>query len=233
MKRILIISCVLLAIIATGCAAKKEAVKARKKAAAYVEPTTNRIVQLSTDYGIITIALSDSTPLHRNNFIKLVKQHFYDSVLFHRVISQFMIQGGDPTSKNATANTMLGNGGSDMERIPAEFNKALFHRKGALAAARDGNPLMASSACQFYIVQGKSLTDMELDQLETQKGFKYPDSVRAIYKTNGGTPHLDMGYTVFGQVINGYEVIDKIAALPVSRSSRPLTDVRMKIILIH
>jgi cyclophilin family peptidyl-prolyl cis-trans isomerase len=220
-------------VIIASCATKKGAVATRKRAGKYVEPTTNRVVQLSTNYGIITIALSDSTPLHRDNFIKLVKQNFYDSLLFHRVIKDFMIQGGDPTSKNAKQGTMLGSGGSDMQRIPAEFNKALFHRKGALAAARDGNPQMASSACQFYIVQGKAMTDLELDQIQQQKGFKYADSVRAIYKTNGGTPFLDMGYTVFGQVINGYDVIDKIAAVQTAPGNRPVADVRMKVILIH
>ncbi len=204
-----------------------------KRSGKYVEPTTNRVVQLSTEYGNITIALSDSTPLHRNNFIKLIKQNFFDSLLFHRVIGQFMIQGGDPNSKRAKAGQMLGEGGSNMERIPAEFNKALFHRKGALAAARDGNPQKASSACQFYIVQGKTYSEMELNQLEKQATRKYVDSVSTIYKTIGGTPFLDMSYTVFGQVTNGLEVIDKITALPCDGNNRPINDVRMKIIILH
>ncbi len=228
----LILTSIIIATSITSCGTHKEAVKARKRAAAYVEPTTNRIVQMNTDFGNITIALSDSTPLHRDNFIKLVKQKFYDSLMFHRVIKDFMIQGGDPTSKNAKPGDMLGSGGSNMQRIPAEFNAALFHRKGALAAARDGNPQKASSACQFYIVQGKAMSDTELNMMEQQKGIKYIDSVKQIYKTQGGTPFLDMGYTVFGQVITGYEVIDKIAALQ-TNMDRPVTDVRMKIVIIH
>jgi peptidyl-prolyl cis-trans isomerase B (cyclophilin B) len=178
------------------------------------------------------IRLYDSTPLHRDNFVKLVTQHFFDSLLFHRVIEGFMIQGGDPQSKNASPGVMLGMGGGDMARIPAEFKPALFHKKGVLAAARDGNPERASSACQFYVVQGKKYTDEELNMMEAQMMRKYTPEQRLAYKTIGGTPMLDMNYTVFGEVEKGIEVIDKIAAVPRDGNNRPLGDIRMKIELI-
>jgi cyclophilin family peptidyl-prolyl cis-trans isomerase len=189
-------------------------------------------VKITTDSGIIIVKLYDSTPLHRDNFAKLVKAGFYDSLLFHRVISNFMIQGGDPNSKNAQAGVMLGGGGGDMERIPAEFKPSLFHKKGTLCAARDGNPEKASSACQFYIVQGKKCTDEELNGMEMQSGNKYTAEQRMIYKTIGGTPFLDMNYTVFGEVIKGMNVIDKIASVQKGQADRPVGDVRMKMEII-
>jgi cyclophilin family peptidyl-prolyl cis-trans isomerase len=189
-------------------------------------------VKITTDSGIIVVKLYDSTPLHRDNFVKLVKAGFYDSLLFHRVISNFMIQGGDPNSKNAQAGVMLGGGGGDMERIPAEFNPALFHKKGTLCAARDGNPEKASSACQFYIVQGNKMTDEQLDGLDMQRTVKYTPEQRNIYKTIGGTPFLDMNYTVFGEVIKGMNVIDKIASVQKGQADRPVGDVRMKMEVI-
>ncbi|MBC7937500.1 MAG: peptidylprolyl isomerase [Rhizobacter sp.] len=185
-------------------------------------------VKITTDSGIIVVKLYDSTPLHRDNFVKLVKEGFYDSLLFHRVIAGFMIQGGDPQSKYTQPGMRLGSGGSDMQRIPAEFNSALIHKKGALAAARDGNPERASSACQFYIVDGKSLTDAELDMMEARQGRKYTAAQRALYKTVGGTAMLDTQYTVFGEVISGMEVIGKIANVQKDPSDRPVGDVRMK-----
>lgn len=193
-----------------------------------------RNVLLHTTKGDIVIRLSDSTPLHRDNFLKLVKTHYYDSVLFHRVIKDFMIQAGDPDSKNAPAGKQLGNGGPGYT-IPAEFRATLFHKKGVIAAARTGdgaNPQKASSGSQFYIVQGKTFTDADLDALELNRlqGKKIPASHREIYKTDGGTPHLDGGYTVFGEVIKGLDVVDAIAAVPTSRGAdrdRPLEDVRI------
>jgi cyclophilin family peptidyl-prolyl cis-trans isomerase len=185
-------------------------------------------IKLTTDSGVMVIRLYDSTPLHRDNFVKLVEAHFYDSLLFHRVINGFMIQGGDPLSKNAEPGTALGNGGSDMERIPAEFRTTLFHKKGVLAAARDGNPEKASSACQFYIAQGKKYTDEDLNMMEAQMGRKLSLQQRKVYKTLGGIPFLDMNYTVFGEVESGMEVIDKIAAVPTAPGDRPIGDVRMK-----
>jgi cyclophilin family peptidyl-prolyl cis-trans isomerase len=190
-------------------------------------------VKLITPYGKITILLYDETPLHRDNFIKLVKQHFYDSLLFHRVIKNFMIQGGDPTSKHALpGDTTLGNGDVGYT-IHAEFNTKLFHKKGVLAAAREGddvNPAKASSGCQFYIVHGKIFTDSSLNVVETKRlKRKIPDYQREVYKTIGGTPHLDINYTVFGEVVKGLDVVDKIAAEPTNKRDRPLKDIRMKI----
>ncbi len=184
-------------------------------------------IKITTDSGIIIVKLYDSTPLHRNNFVKLVSEHFYDSLLFHRVIPAFMIQGGDPTSKNAGPNEMLGNGGGDMVRIPAEFRPELIHKKGALAGARDNNPAKASSACQFYLVEGRTFTDQELNNIELRNGIKYSPEQREIYKTVGGTPFLDGNYTVFGEVESGLDVISKISHTPRNQNDRPLVDIRM------
>jgi cyclophilin family peptidyl-prolyl cis-trans isomerase len=191
-------------------------------------------VWMQTSMGDLVIRLSDSTPLHRDNFLKLVKKKYYDSVLFHRVIKSFMVQAGDPDSKQAVARKPLGNGGPGYT-VPAEFRQTLFHKKGAIAAARLGdniNPEKASSGSQFYIVQGKAFTDAELDNLESTRlaGRKIPAWQREVYKLNGGTPHLDQGYTVFGEVIKGIEVIDAIAATATSKGAdrdRPLADVRI------
>ena len=193
-----------------------------------------RDVLMQTTMGDIVIRLSDSTPLHRDNFLKLVKVGYYDSVLFHRVIKDFMVQGGDPNSRRATAGKPLGDGGPGYT-VPAEFRKTLFHKKGALAAARMGdnvNPTKASSGSQFYIVQGKVFTDGGLDSVETFRlnGRKIPLEQRAVYKAIGGTPHLDQGYTVYGEVVKGLDVIDKIAAVQTSKAQdrdRPLQDVRI------
>ncbi|HRE37667.1 MAG TPA: peptidylprolyl isomerase [Chitinophagaceae bacterium] len=189
-----------------------------------------RDVLIQTSMGDMTVRLSDSTPLHRDNFLKLVKVHFYDSLLFHRVIKDFMIQGGDPNSRNAKPGEALGMGGPGY-RVPAEFRQTLFHKKGVLAAARDNNPEKASSGCQFYIVQGKTFTDAELDNLETSRlKRKIPTEHREVYKVLGGTPHLDQNYTVFGEVIKGIEVLDKIAAVETSKGAdrdRPVQDVKI------
>ena len=171
-----------------------------------------RDVLMQTSAGEMVIRLSDSTPLHRDNFIKLVKKKYYDSVLFHRVIQHFMIQGGDPNSRIAEPGKGLGNGGPGYT-IPAEFRITLFHRKGVIAAARMGdaqNPQKASSGSQFYIVQGKIFTDAGLDSLERDRlgGRKLPVAHREIYKSVGGTPHLDQNYTVFGEVIKGLKIIE-------------------------
>lgn len=196
-------------------------------------PQEDRRVRLTTEFGDIVLRLYKETPLHSNNFYQLVQDGFYDSLLFHRIIPDFMIQGGDPDSKNAVAGQRLGMGGANMERIPAEFNPALIHKKGALAAARDNNPQRASSACQFYIVEGKPLTDQELDALEARRGTPYTPEQRALYKTLGGTPMLDMNYTVFGEVEEGLEVIDKIIIAERDPANRPLKDIRMKIKVIR
>ena len=190
-------------------------------------------VLISTKYGDIKLQLYNETPLHRDNFIKLVKEGFYDSTLFHRVIAGFMIQGGDPDSKNAKKGVMLGNGGPGYT-IPAEFNNKFIHKKGALAAARMGdgvNPEKASSGSQFYIVQGKKYSKEELDQFLKRRGkeISYTEEQYKIYETVGGTPHLDMEYTIFGEVIEGLEVVDKIAAVAKGRGDRPKEDVSMTI----
>ena len=188
-----------------------------------------RNISLETTMGTIIIRLSDSTPLHRDNFIKLVKSGYYDGVLFHRVIKDFMIQSGDPQSITAEPGKPLGNGGPEY-RIPAEFRQTLFHRKGVIAAARDNNPEKASSGSQFYIVQGKKFSDTGLDSAEIRSQHKIPDDHREVYRTIGGTPHLDQNYTVFGEVVKGIEVVDSIAVVPTSKGvdrDRPLTDVKI------
>jgi len=202
-----------------------------QKDSAVTKRDRKRDVLLHTNFGDIIVRLSDSTPLHRDNFLKLVKTGYYDSVLFHRVIRNFMIQAGDPESKNAKAGQALGNGGPNY-RIPAEFRPSLFHKKGVIAAARDNNPGKASSGSQFYIVQGRIFTDAGLDSVETYRlnGRKIPPDQREIYKTIGGTPHLDQSYTVFGEVVKGMDVVDKIASVPTSKGidrDRPLEDVRI------
>lgn len=193
-----------------------------------------RDVLIQTTMGDIVIRLSDSTPLHRDNFLKLVKVGYYDSLLFHRVIQNFMIQGGDPNSKRAAAGVPLGNGGPGYT-VPAEFRPTLFHKKGVLSAARTGdniNPQKASSGSQFYIVQGKIFTDAGLDSVETfrMNGRKIPAAQREVYKTIGGTPHLDQGYTVYGEVVKGIDIVDQIASVQTSKGrdiDRPLQDVRI------
>ncbi len=197
-----------------------------------------KLVEIKTDMGTIVVKLYDSTPLHRDNFIAKVKQGFYDSLLFHRVIQDFMIQGGDPTSKNADSAVQLGNGEGPGDMIPAEFKNNLIHKKGALAMARTDNPAKASSNCQFYIVEGKPVDDNFLNQVEcnarqTNPGFFYNDAERKIYKTIGGTPFLDQNYTVFGEVVKGLDVVDKIAAVSKDSNDRPLKNIRMKMRLLN
>lgn len=182
------------------------------------------LVALTTKFGTITLRLYNETPKHRDNFLKLTREGFYNGTLFHRVIKDFMIQGGDPESKNAKPGQMLGNGDVGY-RIPAEFNTNLFHKKGALAAARDNNPEKASSGCQFYIVQGKKFTDADLDNMESKMKVKFSPAQREAYKMIGGAPHLDMGYTVYGEVVSGLEHVDEIANVKTGPADRPVEDV--------
>lgn len=187
----------------------------------------HQYVKVETNRGICIIKLYNETPLHRDNFIKLAKKHVFDGTLFHRVISNFMIQGGDPDSKNAKPEAMLGEGDLGYT-VPAEFRDSLFHKKGVLAAARDDNPEKASSASQFYLVQGKTYTDEQLNSLESSRlKFKIPESQRAVYKSIGGTPHLDRTYTVYGEVVKGLEMVDSIAATDIGPNNRPVTDIKM------
>jgi cyclophilin family peptidyl-prolyl cis-trans isomerase len=239
-------------------------------------------VEMVTDHGTIRIMLYNETPLHRDNFIKLVKEHYYDSLLFHRVIRGFMIQGGDPDSKRAKQGVELGNGGPSYT-IPAEFNRNLFHRKGVLAAARESdldNPSQASSGSQFYIVQGRVFPDSLLTKQETRitkmkafnkvinkpenisllqrykkhtqeenfdsvkvvtdavnllaekeipnmEPYKFTEAERQIYSTIGGTPHLDQSYTIFGEVYEGMDIVEKIAEEKTDERARPVKDVRI------
>ena len=247
-------------------------------------------ILISTPYGNMKLKLFNETPKHRDNFLKLVKEHFYDSLLFHRVIEGFMIQGGDPDSKHAEPAKLLGDG--DLKyTIPAEFIPTLCHKKGMLCAARNGddvNPEKASSAAQFYIVQGKVRTEEDLisfekrinkpiiakikeeilnktenadlkekitiakkeqnndslmvyfktvnklveDEYAKTPHYTFPPEHKTIYKTIGGTPHLDSQYTIFGEVIEGLEVIDKIATVGKNKDDRPLIDIRMTILTI-
>ena len=192
--------------------------------------TQQKVVKFTihTDLGDMTGILYNETPKHRDNFVKLVKSGYYNGLLFHRVINGFMIQGGDPDSKNAKPGQALGSGGPGYT-VPAEFNKNLFHKKGALSAARQAdqvNPTKASSGSQFYIVQGKKITAPQL-------GANYTDEQKKIYETVGGTPFLDGQYTVFGEITEGLDVIDKIAAVQKDRSDRPVTDIKMTVKIIE
>lgn len=204
--------------------------------AAFAKGPRNQYVRIKTSFGVCIIRLYNETPKHRDNFIKLVKKGFYNSTLFHRVIQNFMIQGGDPDSKDslkAKPGAELGNGDVGYT-VPAEFRDSLFHKRGVLAAARDDNPAKASSGCQFYIVEGKRFTDGKLDTLEQTKlkGRKIPAWQREYYKTVGGVPHLDQNYTVYGEVVTGIDMVDRIAAVKKDANDRPLADVAMTIELL-
>jgi cyclophilin family peptidyl-prolyl cis-trans isomerase len=232
MKKILFIFSLLLGSLLVQ--AQKKPIKAPVK-----KVSKERLVEITTEYGTMIAKLYDSTPLHRDNFIKLIQAGFYDSLLFHRIIKDFMIQGGDPTSKNADSLTRVGSGSAPGERIPAEFKSYLFHKKGALAAARDNNPLKASSNCQFYIVQGKNYDSSALATTYEQRVktanpvFQYNKIQSEIYQRIGGTPQLDQSYTVFGEVYIGLDVIDKIASTKTRPGDRPVKDIRMKIRLLN
>ncbi len=186
------------------------------------------LITITTEYGTMYAVLYDDTPKHKANFIALADTGFYNGTLFHRVINGFMIQGGDPNSKKAAPGEPLGNGDVGYQ-VPAEFNEKRFHKKGVLAAARDNNPEKASSGCQFYIVQGKVLRDEDFAIAERRSGRTIPADQRQVYKTLGGTPHLDQNYTVFGEVIKGAEVIDTIATQPRDSHDRPQKDVAMQV----
>lgn len=249
-------------------------------------------ILINTSYGIIKIKLFEETPLHKANFLSLVKRSFYDSLLFHRVINSFMIQGGDPDSKHANDTVLLGNGDAGYW-VPAEFNSKIYHKKGALAAAREGddvNPKKESSGCQFYIVMGKKYDSLSLKKAEIRvnrevitkinytvgfggksnklksyynrlytegkndslnaavkqltdsvsiseykksKHYTFSPAQKNTYSTIGGTPHLDNNYTVFGEVIEGLEIIDKIACVKTDKNDRPKENIRMKITIIE
>lgn len=265
---------------------KKKVTKKVVKKLVVRDSNTNRMVEISTDMGVMKVLLYNETPKHRDNFIKLVEQHFYDSLLFHRVIKGFMIQGGDPTSKNADSTAMLGSGDVGY-KIPAEIVNGLWHKRGALAAARDNNPEKASSGCQFYIVDGQKFKreqlanamnqknlnrkqkifydliqkdsinatisafqtskdkegltkfieslkpSVEKQYLETGGDFVYEEPQVETYENIGGAPHLDGDYTVFGELVEGFDVLDKIASVSKGQSDRPLQNIRMKMRMLN
>ena len=194
------------------------------------------MVRMFTTAGVVDMKLYDETPKHRDKFVKLVKEQAYDSLLFHRVIKDFMIQGGDPDSKNAAAGKLLGEGDLGYTVEPEFMPEVYFHRRGALAAAREGddvNPSKSSSASQFYIVWGTQYTVEQLagykEQYKRMTGKDLlftPEQVDA-YTTVGGTPFLDGEYTVFGEVVSGLDVVEKIQDAACDRSDRPLDDIRI------
>jgi cyclophilin family peptidyl-prolyl cis-trans isomerase len=202
------------------------ATRAQNKKSA--ESSKERIVEITTEFGTMKIKLYNETPKHRDNFIKLASEGFYNGLLFHRIISGFMIQGGDPESKDAAPDKRLGAGDVGY-KVPAEFNENFYHKKGTLCAARDGNPEKASSGCQFYIVQGRKFTDEELNSFETRRGSKFTEQQRNDYKNLGGTPQLDKEYTVYGEMIEGFDVLDRIAAVKTMPGDRPEKDVKMTV----
>lgn len=215
----------------------KSIVLASLCALALISCQKEKHVVLETTLGTIELKLYNETPLHRDNFVSLVKEGAYDSLLFHRVIQDFMIQGGDPDSKQAAPGALLGEGDRPYT-VPAEFRvqEGIYHRRGALAAAREGddvNPELRSSAMQFYIVWGHTFDDERLDLIQgridrrTQGAFQLTPEMREVYKTVGGTPHLDGAYTVFGEVVSGLEVVDAIQQVATDRNDRPLEDVRI------
>jgi peptidyl-prolyl cis-trans isomerase B (cyclophilin B) len=199
---------------------------------AFAAKPKHQFVRISTDKGSCVVLLYNQTPLHRDNFVKITQEGKLSETLFHRVIKSFMIQGGDPDSKTAKPGQALGDGDWGYT-VPAEFRDSLFHKKGVIAAARDDNPTKASSACQFYLAQGKVFTDEQLDLLEQNRlKRKIPTWQLEVYKTLGGIPHLDQNYTVFGEVVKGIEMIDTIAAVKTGAADRPVDDVRMTVTVL-
>lgn len=196
---------------------------------------TETLVLIDTDMGKIKVKLYNDTPLHRDNFIKNVKEKRYDGLLFHRVIKQFMVQGGDVTSKDAPMDKHLGDGDLGYT-VPAEFvYPKYFHKRGMLCAARtpdEDNPEKASSATQFYFVTGKFFTAMELDKMEKEKGISLTAEQREAYMLEGGTPHLDGNYTVFGEVVKGQKVVDKIQFVETNENDRPTKNIKIKTMTI-
>lgn len=189
------------------------------------------LVLIETSMGKIKVKLYNETPLHRDNFIKLVKEGKYEGLLFHRVIKQFMVQGGDVNSKDAPMDKLLGDGDLGYT-IPAEIvYPKYFHKRGALCAARSDdeiNPEKASSCSQFYIVTGKHFTSMELDKKVKEEGYTFTPEQREAYQIQGGAPHLDKNYTVFGEVVKGIKVVDKIQMIPTDENDRPVKNIVIK-----
>jgi len=199
------------------------------------EKESGRLIKIETSRGDMLVKLYDETPAHRDNMIKLVEEGFYNNQLFHRVIKDFMVQGGDPHSVGAEKGQRLGSGGPGYT-VPAEFHPSLIHKKGALAAARKGdqvNPEQASNGSQFYLVQGRILSPEEINILAQRGVATFTEASTEIYTTLGGTPHLDGAYTVFGEVVKGLEVLDSIAAQPCDAYNRPVEDVIFSISIVR
>ncbi len=213
---------------------KDEKASIKKYGKAINKKDGNYHVLIITDAGDMVVKLYNETPLHRDNFIAKVKSGFYDSLMFHRVINNFMIQGGDPNSKKTLAEQSLGGGSAPGDRIPAEFrtDQGIYHKRGVLAAARDNNPEKASSNCQFYIVQRNPWRTSQLDSTIVQRKLELNEAQKKIYTTLGGTPHLDGGYTVYGELELGLTVLDKIATTKTNKSDRPETDIRMRMFVL-
>lgn len=197
-------------------------------------------VKIQTSLGDIIVRLYDATPIHRDNFVKLVSEGYYDGTLFHRVIKNFMIQGGDPNSKGAPADKLLGNGSPDYT-LEAEIKPGLYHKRGALAAARvgdDKNPERRSSGSQFYIVWGRTFSPRQMEYLDDKMKAEHPEpggwteEQRNIYATKGGSPHLDGQYTVFGEVEEGLDVVEKIQNSPTGVADRPVNDIEVRMTLV-
>lgn len=202
--------------------------------AGFVSAQEGTKIKISTEFGDMIAILYDDTPLHKENFLSNIKDGVYDGNIFHRVMHGFMAQGGNPVSKTATIDQALSN--DDCGTIKNEITYKHFHKKGALSAARlpdAANPERESSACQFFIVQGYPHNDAQLTAMENEN-YRFPDINRATYKVKGGTPQLDMQYTVFGEVISGLDVIDMIHAMPTGWKvvDRPNTDVKFTITVI-
>lgn len=239
----LLISLILFATVVFDCHGQKQFRKFSKDEKAAIKKHRKTInkkdgnyhVLIMTDAGDMIVKLYNETPLHRDNFIAKVKSGFYDSLMFHRVINDFMIQGGDPNSKKAQTGQALGNGSAAGNQIPAEFRteQGIYHKRGVLAAARDNNPEKASSNCQFYIVQRPAWRTTQLDSTIVQRKLVLNDAQKKLYTTIGGTPHLDGEYTVYGELEHGFEVLDKIAATKTNKSNRPETDVRMRMFVLN
>ena len=195
---------------------------------AFPQQKNETVIVFETTKGVIKIKLYEETGMHKDNFIKLVSEGYYNGLLFHRVIKDFMIQTGDPQSKNAKPGVALGMGGPAYT-IPAEIYANLYHKKGALAAARTGdnvNPERKSSGSQFYIVQGKKYTPEQLEAMEnSNKHIPFTEDQKRVYSTIGGTPHLDYAYTVFGEVIEGLDIVDKIAQVATDERNRPVENI--------
>jgi peptidyl-prolyl cis-trans isomerase B (cyclophilin B) len=195
------------------------------------------LITIETSKGAMYAVLFDDTPKHKANFLKLTKDKFYQDLLFHRVINEFMIQGGDPDSKNAQKGQKLGSGGGDLPKVPYEFTTKHIHTKGALAAARTNNPKKESSGCQFYIVTGKKYQEEQLRAIEARQirsniptiELEYTPEQYEAYRTIGGTPFLDNNYTVFGEIIQGIDVAEAIEKVETDNADRPLMDVRFSI----